>query len=101
MWMTVKEQERRLGEQIRARRLKSELTTKELAAYAELSPRTVQNLEHGRGSTVATLVRVLRALNAEDWLESLTPEEPVSPIQMLEAERVKRRPRQRAGRKNG
>ena len=98
MWLTAKEQELRIGAQIRARRLRENLTVSELATYAGVSPRTVQNLEHGRGSTVTTLVKVLRALDAEDWLEALTPDEPVSPIAILEATQAQQRPRQRARR---
>lgn len=101
MWSTVEEQELRIGEQIRARRLVANLTVRELADYAGLAPRTVQNLERGRGSTLATLVKVLRALDADDWLETLTPDEPASPIAILEATRAQRRPRQRARRTDG
>jgi hypothetical protein len=41
-----------------------------------------------RWSALATLVKVLRALDAEDWLETLASDEPVSPIAVLEATRA-------------
>lgn len=101
MWSTVEEQEVHIGEQIRARRLRGNLTVRELADHAGLAPRTVQNLERGRGSTLTTLVKVLRALDADDWLETLTPDEPVSPVAILQATQAQRSPRQRARRNDG
>lgn len=101
MWSTVEELESRVGEQVRARRLRANRTVENVAAEAGVAPRTVQNLERGRGSTVATLVKVLRAVNAEDWLDTLAPPEPVSPIAVLEATRVQQPGRQRASRSRG
>jgi len=98
MWSTVSEVEASVGEQVRARRLRANRTVNDLAAHAEVAPKTVQNLERGRGSTLATLVRVLRALDAEDWLHTLTPDEPVSPIAVLAATHAQRPARQRASR---
>ncbi len=100
MWATVKELEARVGEQVRTRRLRANRTADDVAAEAGVAPKTVQNLERGRGSSVATLVKVLRALDAEDWLDTLAPDEPVSPIAVLEATREPRG-RQRARRSDG
>lgn len=97
MWATAEELEQRVGEQVRERRLRANRTVAEVARRADVSPKTIQNLEHGRGSTLTTFIKVLRALDAEDWLESLTPPEPISPIAILEAERSKHR-RRRASR---
>lgn len=95
MWMTLQELEQHLGAQVRDRRLRADLTVDEVASRAEVSAKTVQNLEHGRGSTLSTLIKVLRALDAEDWLETLAPPEPISPVAVLDAVRTTQR-RQRA-----
>lgn len=100
MWTTVEEQEQRLGAQVRERRLRRNRTVAEVAADAGVAPKTLQNLELGRGSSLATLVKVLRALDAEEWLDTLTPPEPVSPIAILEAAR-RSSPRRRASRSRG
>jgi len=100
VWLTVEELEGRVGAQVRARRLRANRTVEDVAAEAGVAAKTVQNLEHGRGSTVSTLIKVLRALDAESWLETLAPEEPVSPIAVLEASR-RRTERQRARRSDG
>lgn len=97
MWMTSHELEQRVGAQVRDRRLRADLTVDEVASRAEVSAKTVQNLEHGRGSTLSTLIKVLRALDAEHWLDTLAPPEPISPIAVLDAARTTPR-RQRARR---
>jgi hypothetical protein len=43
----------------------------------------VSNLERGNGSSLKTLVAVVKALGRADWLEALAPPVTVSPLQML------------------
>lgn len=94
MWATVEELEVLVGEQVRRRRLDRDLTLVQVAERAGISRGTVQNLEHGRGSTLATLVKVLRVLDAEEWLDTLDePEETVSPMAMLEGRDTPQRQR--------
>lgn len=100
MWSTVEELEVRVGQQIRDRRLRANRTIDDVASEAGVAPKTLQNLERGRGSSLATLAKVLRALGAEDWLDTLTPAEPVSPIAVLEAARGSQ-PRRRASQAGG
>jgi len=59
----------------------------------------VRNLEVGRGSTLRTLVRVVRALGRTDWLEALAPPVTVSPLALLSSKRPATRPRQRVSRR--
>jgi len=101
MWSTVDELEEHLGEQVRTLRLRADLTIEELAAEAGVAVKTVHNVERGKGSTLATVVRILRALGVENWLSTLAPAEPVSPIAVLEASRRRRPERQRASRSDG
>jgi len=85
-----------LGAQVRRRRIMAALTQEELAALADISVSAVANLETGAGANLSTLVKVVRALGATDWLDALGPPQPaVSPIQMLRNERQAGRPRQR------
>jgi transcriptional regulator with XRE-family HTH domain len=78
------EWERRLGEDVRRLRRRRRLTQIELADRANVSLSAVKYLEAGKGSSLATVVRVARALDRTDWLESFIPPEPsVSPIAVL------------------
>ena len=93
--LSTDELESKLGEQVRAVRLRRNLSQADLAAAAGVALGSLRNLESGSGATVATLVRVIRCLGLSDWLASLQPEVTISPMQMLKA----KRPRQRARRK--
>lgn len=82
--VTTEEWEKRLGADARRSRIQLRLTQAELAHRANVSLSSIQNLERGGGSSLSTLIRVVRALGRTDWLESLAPEEPkVSPVQLL------------------
>jgi transcriptional regulator with XRE-family HTH domain len=84
-----------LGAGIRSLRIGRELTQRELSAKAGVSPNAVANLERAEGSSVETLVRVLRALNATDFIESLAPRPQVSPLALLRSPEPPRRVRHR------
>jgi transcriptional regulator with XRE-family HTH domain len=89
------EWEAELGRQIRALRLRQNLDQQELADRAGIALNAVKNLERGKGSTLHSLVQVLRALDRIEWFRALAPAVSISPVQMLKA----RAPRQRASRK--
>lgn len=91
----VEEWEFELGEQMRSLRLRANLDQVGLAERAGIGLSAVKNLESGKGSTVKTLIRILRALDRADWLTSLAPPVSISPLQMLKIRPV----RQRASRK--
>ena len=65
------ELERRLGEQLRALRIRAELDQVQLAGLAGVGLSAVKSLESGKGSTLKTLVRVVRALGCTSWLDAL------------------------------
>ncbi|MGH9006826.1 MAG: helix-turn-helix transcriptional regulator [Acidimicrobiales bacterium] len=93
---TSTEWSERLGAQVRQRRISADLTQEELADLADISVSAVSNLETGAGAQLSTFVKVVRALGASDWLDTLAPAPPsISPIQMLRHERRAGRPRQR------
>lgn len=80
---TVEEWEREVGAQIRAARIDADLDQESLARIAGVSVGAVRNLERGYGSSLATLIRVVRALDRTDWLEALAPQVAVSPLDTL------------------
>lgn len=92
-YATVEEWEALVGEQVRAARIAADLDQARLAALADISVGALSNLERGKGSSLKTLVAVIRALGRTDWLESLAPAVTVSPMQMLRAKQ--RTPRKR------
>jgi len=88
--------EAELGRQLRSLRLRHDLDQRTLAGRAGVALNVVKNLEGGKGSTISSLIRVLRALGRADWLNSLSPIVSISPMQMLKAKPA----RQRASRKS-
>jgi transcriptional regulator with XRE-family HTH domain len=81
-----------LGEQLRAQRLRANLTLDDVAKKTGMSINAVRRLESGEGSTLSSFVSVLKALQRESWLHTLRPAVTVSPLDMLK----QRAPRQRA-----
>jgi transcriptional regulator with XRE-family HTH domain len=91
---TLQEMEAGLGDRLRAQRLSSNLDQKTLAERAGVSLRALRNLEGGQGSTVKTLVSVLRALGRQDWLQAIAPMATINPLMLT----PQAQPRQRASR---
>ena len=82
--MTTAEWEKRLGADVRQLRIAHELTQLELCERANVSISTIRYLEAGRGSSLATLIRVAKVLDRSTWLASFAPREPsVSPMALL------------------
>jgi len=101
-YKTPEELQTVLGERLRAIRLGRNLAQRELAGKAGLSLRALINLEAGEGSTVESLVRVLKALNVADAIELLAPQPKVSPLQILkQGAQVRRAGRSRASKGGG
>ncbi len=81
-----------LGNQLRALRLRQNIDQQQLAARAGVALNAVKHLESGKGGTTRSLLKVLRALGREDWIDALSPQVSISPLEAL----TRRRPRQRA-----
>lgn len=77
---TVEEMEVDLGEKLKRMRLNKNLDQKTLAARSGVSVRALRNLEGGAGTTVKTLLSVVRALGRETWLETVAPVATVNPL---------------------
>lgn len=86
--MSVTDWEKQLGGDIRTLRHRRRLTQSELAELANVSPSAIKYLEAGKGSSLATLVKVARALDRTDWLASFAPPQAtISPMAVLREQR--------------
>lgn len=87
-----------LGERLKRLRLSRNLDQRTTAEKAGISEKALRNLEAGRGSTVETFLRVLKALDYLQGIDLLAPEASVNPLELLRQpkppQRV-RRPRKR------
>lgn len=82
-----------LGVRIAGRRIELQLTQAAVAEQAGIAKRTLERMEAGQTSQLATLVRVLRVLDATSGLDSLIPESGPRPMDLLKR---KSKVRQRA-----
>jgi transcriptional regulator with XRE-family HTH domain len=80
-----------LGEQVRKLRLRNNLDQQTLAIQAGIGLSALKNLESGKGATLKTLIKTLRALDRAAWLETLAPNVSISPLQMLKTQPVRQR----------
>ncbi len=94
-YRTVEEWEKLVGEEVRAMRVANDLDQTRLALLADVSVGALSNLERGKGSSLKTVVAVIRALGRTDWLEALAPPVAVSPMRMLRAKQKSPRKRVR------
>jgi len=92
---TPDEMEASLGERLKALRLAQNLDQVTLARQAGVGVSALKSLENGRGSTLRSLVRVVRALGRADWLAGIAPVPTINPLTMTR----NAGPRQRARRR--
>jgi len=95
--MSTEDWEATLGRHLRDLRLRQNVDQRQLAEQAGVALNVVKNLEAGKGATVKSLVKVLRALGRAEWIDSLAPMVSISPMQMLKTKPS----RQRASRRKG
>ena len=82
-----------LGERLKRLRLSRNLDQRTTAEKAGISEKALRNLETGRGSTVETLLRVLKALDHLQGLDMLAPEASVNPLELLRQPKPQQRVR--------
>jgi transcriptional regulator with XRE-family HTH domain len=96
-YLSPHELEVALGSRLRDLRLRRNLAQAEVAASAGVGRRAIYTLESGGGSTVETLLRVLKALGVTDPIAALAPVPQVSPLALLRSpkspQRASRKPR--------
>lgn len=89
---TTEELEHQLGDDLRQLRLQKNIDQKTLCKEAGISLTAIRNLENGRGSTITTLIKTLRALDHVDALFLFAPQTSINPLQLVR----QAQPRQRA-----
>ncbi len=89
--LNTDEWEVELGQQLRSLRLRLNVDQRTLADRAGVALNVVKRLEAGKGATLTSLIKVLRALGRAGWLSSLAPAVSISPMQMLTAKPTRKR----------
>ena len=82
-----------LGEQLQQLRISKNLNQITTAEKAGLSEKALRNLEAGRGSTVESLLRVLKALDSLEGLQLIAPKPSISPLALMRHSKSRRRVR--------
>ena len=88
---TPDEWEVELGQQVRDVRLRQNIDQQRLAEQAGVALNVVKRLEGGKGTTVTSLIKILRALGRAEWLSTLAPAVSISPLQMLHEKPARQR----------
>ena len=89
--LTPEELEADLGERLRTLRIHRNMEQTTVAGRAGISVRTLRNLETGNGSSLRTLIEVLRALGREQWLETIAPVPTISPLMLTREAKARQR----------
>lgn len=89
---TPEELEHEIGNSLRRLRVNRNLEQSVLAERAGVSTRALRNLELGNGSSLRTLVCVVRALGRQEWFNTIGPVATINPLMMTRGAE----PRQRA-----
>jgi putative transcriptional regulator len=91
-----------VGGRVSQYRLNRNLTQAQLARSAGISLSTMNRIESGRSAQFSNLIRVLRALDLLQNMESLIPEPAISPIQQVKLQgRARKRARPSTNKENG
>jgi transcriptional regulator with XRE-family HTH domain len=90
---SAEELQSELGRRLQRLRLSRNLSQRTVAEKAGITRAALQNLEAGRGSSVKTLVRTLKALNYLEGIEILAPEPTIHPLALLKTKRIPQRAR--------
>lgn len=91
--MGNKEIRKELGRRLQRERLNQDITQATLAEQAGIARRTLVGAEKGEGTSLETLIAILRALGRLGQLDNFLPEPPLSPIELA---RLKGKVRQKA-----
>jgi transcriptional regulator with XRE-family HTH domain len=86
-----------LGKRMRQLRLSRNLDQRTTAEKAGIAERALRNLETGRGSSVQTLLRTLKALDYTQGIEMLAPDATVNPLALLRTAKPLQRVRRPRG----
>lgn len=88
---------RDIGRRLKALRLTKNITQDELALKTGLNRVTISKTERGQKISLLSLLQILRGLDELQRLDSIIPEETVSPLKLA---MLKSRQRKRASKRN-
>lgn len=89
---------KRIGEKLKAIRLKRNITQQSLAEASSISLSSVKKVENGEIGSFDTLLRILRTLGMLESISTLFEEEQLSPSEYYEmVNKTKQKARKRAG----
>jgi transcriptional regulator with XRE-family HTH domain len=80
-----------IGRRLRSYRLQRNLTAEHIATQAGIQLRTLLNAERGANPRLATLIKILRALDRLDGLDAFLPDPGLSPMALLKLKGKQRR----------
>jgi transcriptional regulator with XRE-family HTH domain len=92
---SLRELQTELGRRIRQLRLSRNMDQRTAAEKAGVTRAALQNFEAGRGSSVQTMLRILKALNYLEGIEMLAPQPTVNPLALLKTKTPPQRARHR------
>lgn len=75
---------RSIGQKIKNVRIAKKLTQAQLAKHCGLSAFSISQIENGHNTSLLSLVMILRCLQRLDLLETLTQEEAINPLAIIE-----------------
>ena len=81
---TPSEVEGALGRRLEEIRLSRNINQTQLAEEAGVSRRTITRMENGKGVSLDTLIRVMRALGLADRFSTLLPDPSVRPVERVQ-----------------
>jgi transcriptional regulator with XRE-family HTH domain len=90
---TPQELQIELGSRMRQLRLYRNIDQRAAAEKAGITRAALQNLEAGRGSSLQTLLRTLKALDYLEGIEMLAPQPTVNPLALLKTKTPPQRAR--------
>ncbi|MCE0524042.1 MAG: helix-turn-helix transcriptional regulator [Methylacidiphilales bacterium] len=81
----------RIGSGLAQKRVRSDLSQRQLARQAGVGKRTVERLEAGQPTQLSSFLRVLRVLDLLSTLDVLNSESGPSPMQLLQLKEQERK----------
>lgn len=97
---TCLEYQKLLGERIKQYRVNAGVSQKDLEEISGVSVRSISRIEQGASVQLESIIKILSALNLDENLELLVPDQTIRPSYYLEhSERKKQRVRKRTNRK--
>jgi len=85
-----------VGENLKASRLRKNLTQQELALKAGIGIGRLKAIEAGEGASFSAIVALSLALGEERWIQALSPTATVNPLTMLSSKQPRQRARKKA-----